>query len=410
MTTNIAIIGGGAAGFFAAINGARNFPNHSFRLFEAGQRFLTKVLISGGGRCNVTHNCFDPAQLARNYPRGSKELIGAFHRFGPADTCRWFAAEGVTLVAEADGRMFPSTNKSQTIAGTLTAAAERAGVRLSKGCKITAISKEDSGFVLTTGAGETLVFDKLLLATGSAPQGFAFAEALGHTIVSPVPSLFTFTIRDEFLTDLPGQSMEQVAAELHFAPELGFESYKMKGPLLVTHWGLSGPAVLKLSAFAARSLAASKYQARLKISWLPHLNQEQCFQELDAYRRAHPQKSLAYGPFPQFSKRLWQQFIHFYTGKTISEQWNSLDGKTLRTLSAKLCSHEFSVSAKGVFKEEFVTAGGVSRSEINFATMESKIVPGLYFAGEIIDIDGITGGFNFQNAWTTAWIASSNFG
>ncbi len=411
MSQTIAIIGGGAAGFFAAITAARRNPDNTYYLFEAGQRPLTKVLISGGGRCNVTHACFDIKKLVLNYPRGAKELIGPFHRFGPQEICQWFADEGVELVAEADGRMFPRSNKSQTIAGTLLHAAEKAGVQLFKGCKVREILKEGSEFVLHFAQREPLRVHKLVLTTGSAPQGFAFAEALGHRIVPPQPSLFTFTISDAFLTDLPGQSVPRVAAELSFAPELKLPRYSQQGALLITHWGLSGPAILRLSAFAARSLATSNYQGRLLINWLPGYTPQSCREFLEQFRQNNPQKSLAHPPLEVFSKRLWQQFISLYTELLPAETlWRTLARKTLQLLAEKLTAHEFSVEEKGVFKEEFVTAGGVERREINFATMESKITPGLYFAGEIIDIDGVTGGFNFQNAWTTAWLAGEHIG
>ena len=352
----------------------------------------------------MTHHCFEPKELVERYPRGRRELLGAFSRFQPRDTCEWFAAEGVELKVEADGRMFPVSNNSQTIRQCLLDAAKKAGVELKTGWLVKKVELCQHGFELHSRKGDLLRADKVLLATGSAPFGQQIAAQMGHVIESPVPSLFTFNISDEFLEGLAGQSVSEVQLELSFDPSFSKRVFRQSGPLLVTHWGLSGPAVLKLSAFAARLLAEAKYNALLKVNWLPQYNQDSCFHILKTFKEHHRQKLVSRtAPF-DFSKRLWQRFTH-----EIGEfQWERLGNHQLRQIAENLCSQKFKVDGKGVFKEEFVTCGGVKRSEINFTTMESKIVPGLYFAGEVIDIDGITGGFNFQNAWTTGWIAAQS--
>lgn len=403
----IVVVGGGAAGFFAAINAKINNPKSSCLIIEGSKRVLTKVKISGGGRCNVTHHCFDPKLLVEAYPRGRKELLGAFYTFQPRDVVSWFEDRGVFLKAERDGRMFPKTNKSSTIVDCLLDEAKKSGVQLELGKKISAIKKTESGFVLSFLSGVKLEADQLILATGSSPSGYEFCRSLGHKTIDPVPSLFTFKIEHEILSDLMGQSFESVDLELSFDKSSGLKKYRQKGPLLITHWGLSGPAVLKLSAFAARDLNKTGYQAQLKVNFIYPLKLSNAVDFLVEYKNNHS-GDLVSKSFPfSFSKRFWLKLLTVLDFK-LDLTWQELSKNNIRQLTQVLTESVFSIKGKGVFKEEFVTAGGVSLSEVNFRTMESRVCPSLYFAGEILDIDGITGGFNFQNAWTTAWIASQS--
>ena len=403
---HIVIIGAGAAGCFAAINAARRFPNCRYTLLEATHRPLTKVLISGGGRCNVTHHCYEPELLVKNYPRGQKELIGTMTSFGPKELCQWFEEEGVSLKSEADGRIFPATNSSKTIASCLLRALEEEGVKLHKGKKVISIKKVTGGFNVQLQGAESIDAYKLMIATGSSPTGYNLAAQLGHTIVDLVPSLFTFKVSDPFIEGLMGQSVSHAKVSLSFPSEVEKKSWSRQGPLLITHWGFSGPAILKLSAFAARPLHRSGYQARLTINWLGEMTEEQCFQALWENHQKNGRKECGSTPLFDLSKRLWRAFL----GDIATNPWHEISKKYLRQLAKKLCHQNFQVSGKGIFKEEFVTCGGVKRSEVNFKTMESKLLPSLYFSGEVLDIDGITGGFNFQNAWTGSWIASRHLG
>ncbi len=399
MSEKIVIIGGGAAGFFAAIACAQANPHQQVILIEASPQPLGKVRISGGGRCNVTHACFDPAQLVQFYPRGAKSLRGAFSRFQPQDTVNWFQARGVPLKTEADGRMFPTSDSSASIVSCLLDAAEDAGVRLWTKTAITAVTKTADGFVLTTKQGQELVADKLLLATGSNPTGHRWAKMLGHTIESLAPSLFTFNIKDPRLTDLAGIAVKTATVSL--PPD---KKLTHTGPVLITHWGLSGPAILKLSAGAARVLQDCRYQATLNINWLPEFAAPQLREMLLAVKSQLPQKTIHNScpvPMPQ---RLWAALLDSCEILK-DDRWAGLSNKKLDRLLQELQRGTFPITGKGVFKEEFVTCGGVKLAEIDFKNMASKICPGLYFAGEIIDVDGVTGGFNFQNAWTTGWIA-----
>ncbi|MGJ5674603.1 MAG: NAD(P)/FAD-dependent oxidoreductase [Nostochopsis sp.] len=407
----IIIVGGGAAGFFAAIAAAKANPRAHVILLEASHQPLAKVRISGGGRCNVTHACFETRELVKNYPRGSKALLGAFTRFQPKDTITWFQAHGVELKTEADGRMFPITDSSETIVNCLMNAAKAAGVELRIGTGVTSVKLGAaspnnsllSHFEVILKSGEKLQCDRLLLATGSNPIGYKIAQQLGHTIDSPVPSLFTFNIKNQKLTELAGVSVNPVKLRL-IVPE--YPDIEQTGPLLITHWGLSGPAVLKLSAWGARMLHSSNYQATLVINWLPHLKQEQVRQQLLTVKNNSPKRLIASHRDVDLPHRLWQ-YIVACVGISVENRWAELSNKTLNQLVQELTQGQYSINGKGVFKEEFVTCGGVNLKEINFKTMESKLVPGLYFAGEILDIDGVTGGFNFQSAWTTAYLAGS---
>lgn len=398
----IIIIGGGAAGFFAAIRCAESAPDHRVILLEASQQLLAKVKISGGGRCNVTHDCFSPALFVQNYPRGGKALRGAFSRFQARDTVNWFEQRGVALKTEADGRMFPVTDDSATIANCLIAAAKSAGVEIKTGAGVTSVDKlsPSTSFKLNLRNGEVFTCDRLLIATGSNPLGYRWAKALGHTIISPVPSLFTFNIRDQRLQGLAGIAVPTVQVKLP-APQLS-----QTGPLLITHWGVSGPAILKLSAWGARFLYDHHYQTELWINWVPEIKADVVRQQLLQLKTETPRRFISSTcPFP-LPRRLWQQLIdHVNLTET---RWAELSKKSLHELVQELTQGCYQIQGKGIFKEEFVTCGGVNLKEVNFQTMESRCCPGLYFAGEILDIDGITGGFNFQSAWTTGALAGSS--
>ncbi|MBW4642989.1 MAG: NAD(P)/FAD-dependent oxidoreductase [Goleter apudmare HA4340-LM2] len=403
----IVVIGGGAAGFFGAIACAQANPHAQVTLIEASRQPLAKVLISGGGRCNVTHACFEADGLVQNYPRGGKALRGAFTRFQPQDTVAWFAAHGVKLKTEADGRMFPITDSSETIVECLIKAAAKAGVKIQIGTPVVAVKQslttQDSGFEISLKSGEILKCDRLLLATGSSLAGYKIAQGLGHHIESPVPSLFTFNVLDQKLRALAGVSVNPVQLRLSVG---GKPQLEQTGPLLITHWGLSGPAILKLSAWGARILHDSRYQATLLINWLPDIQPEQVRQKILDVKAEWGKKAIALHRGVDLPHRLWQ-YIIARIGITLEDRWAEISHKTLNHLVEELTQGEYAIAGKGAFKEEFVTCGGVHLKEVNFKTMESKLVPGLYFAGEILDIDGVTGGFNFQSAWTTAYLAGN---
>jgi predicted Rossmann fold flavoprotein len=402
---NVIVIGGGAAGFFGAIACGSANPQAKVTLIEAGNKPLAKVRISGGGRCNVTHHCFDPARLVANYPRGAKALRGAFSRFQPKDTVQWYESRGVKLKTEADGRMFPITDSSETIIDCLMQAAERAGVDLRTGVGVKAVKQYQdergaSYFQVELKNERVMKCDRLLIATGSNPLGYRWAKNLGHKIEPAVPSLFTFNLRDSRLQGLAGVSVSNAQVKLG----TGKNKLEQTGALLITHWGVSGPAILKLSAWGARSLFELKYNSQLQINWLPQFNQEELNQLLTSLKQTNPQKKIVnYCPV-ELPKRLWQSLINYAEIKP-DKVWSEISKKELNKLVAEIVQGQYEIKGKGVFKDEFVTCGGVSLKEINFKTMESKKCPGLYFAGEILDIDGITGGFNFQSAWTTSWLA-----
>lgn len=395
---DLLVIGGGAAGFFGALACAEAHPTARIAILEATARVLTKVKVSGGGRCNVTHNCFDPKQLVRAYPRGHKELLGPFHRFGPKDTIEWFAQRGVTLKAEEDGRMFPVTDSSQTIIDCLSGALSAAHIELKTRAFVQSVDRDDKGFRVTLKGGELLEASHVLLATGSVPSAWELARSLGHRIIDPVPSLFTFEIDHPLLTDLPGLSFPRVRAELHAAGEV----FVQEGPLLITHWGLSGPAVLKLSAFAARALAQSEYKAKLLVNFEPESSASSLLERFNASKNEQAKKKMANHNPLAAPKRFWETLLQT---QGLDKNWADVPKKDLTRLAELISAFPFEVKGKGVFKEEFVTAGGVDRAEIDFRSFASKVCPGLYFAGEVLDIDGITGGFNFQNAWTGSYLA-----
>lgn len=411
----IIVVGGGAAGFFAAITAAERGADVT--LLERTSRVLDKVRISGGGRCNVTHACFEPREFINRYPRGGKALLGPFTKFSARDTVAWFEARGVKLKTESDGRMFPVTDNSETIVNCLLEAAKNSGVKIRTNCAVKiVVRKTDGRFDLGVGragsplpaAGvqevihpENISGDKLLLATGGCRAAAAaqIPASLGHTIEPPVPSLFTFQVQSPWLRLLAGVSVE---AEVS-VPQT---KLRERGPMLITHQGLSGPAVLRLSAWGARELAALGYQFHLRVNWLPDFSSEKILSEFQSRREKNGAKLVANVPLPSLTARLWEQLV-LSAGIPSDVRWSALTKAQALALAEKISRTEFSVTGKSLNKDEFVTCGGVRLNEVNFKTMESKICPGLFFAGELLDIDGITGGFNFQAAWTTGFIAGN---
>jgi predicted Rossmann fold flavoprotein len=397
----IVIVGGGAAGFFAALACAESRRDAEIFILEKTSQFLSKVKISGGGRCNVTHACFDARELTTRYPRGERALIAPFQQFQAADTVAWFGQRGVKLKTEPDGRMFPTTDSSQTIIDCLMNAANEAGIKLRTNCGVEGVAKKSGGgFELKVSNGENLACDKLLLAIGGCrtPALGQLAVSLGHTLEPPVPSLFTFHIEIPWLRELAGVSLEAVEASIPGT------KLRERGALLLTHWGLSGPAILRLSAWGARELHGKNYQFPLQINWLPLLNEEKLVAAFQTCRQTQPAKFIVNTPLAKLPARLWEQLV-IASGIARDSRWAALSGGAQHKLIQQLLRSEFPVAGKSLNKDEFVTCGGVKLSEVNFKTMESKICPGLFFAGEVLDIDGITGGFNFQAAWTTGWLA-----
>jgi predicted Rossmann fold flavoprotein len=402
----VAIVGGGAAGFFGAIACAEAHPHVNVTLLEATPKVLSKVRISGGGRCNVTHACFEPTMLVQNYPRGGKALRGPLNRFQPRDTVDWFERHGVRLKPEADGRMFPVTDDSETIVDCLTQSARAAGVEVLTGVAVQAIEASESRFKIQLKENKRIVCDRILLATGSNPLGYRLAASLGHELVPPVPSLFTFNITDPRIQNLAGVSVPLVQAKLLVENHKPLEQ---TGPLLITHWGMSGPAVLKLSAWGARMLYETQYRGTLQVNWVPSLTVDELRERLLGAKVGYAKRAIAnYSPIP-LPQRFWQRLVSAI-GVDSGLRWADLSKKALDRLLQELQQGRFEIRGKGVFKDEFVTCGGVNLKEVNFKTMESRCCPGLYFAGEILDVDGVTGGFNFQNAWTTGWIAGQTMG
>jgi hypothetical protein len=402
---DVIIAGGGPAGFFAAIRGAELNPKLNVLLIEKASQTLGKVLVSGGGRCNVTHACFEPAQLVTYYPRGGTELRGAFSRFQPKDTVRWFESRGVKLKTESDGRMFPVTDDANTIADCLRESAQEAGVRVEVRTILLGVEKGLRGGFRLEVQHEAKRFiiqtKKLLIATGSDRKTLETIQSLGHTIIEPVPSLFTFNVKDKRIHDLAGVSVENVT--------LNMGAISTRGALLITHWGLSGPAALRLSAWGARELFERKYRSKLIVNWLDDYSFDKALEILGRNKdwKENSRKKISTNPaFSQIPVRLWKQLVHFIGEKN----WGDVSKAELRKLASELTAGEFEIQGKGQFKEEFVTCGGVSLKEVDFKTMQSRVVDGLFFAGEVLDIDGITGGFNFQSSWTTGWLAGNALG
>lgn len=397
---NIAIIGGGAAGFFAAIACAEANPDCRVTIFERGKSVLEKVRVSGGGRCNVTHACFDARELVQYYPRGSRELLGPFVQFGPAQTVEWFAQRGVPLKTEVDGRMFPVTDDSQTITDCLQQTARRAGVQIRTGTRVEKFAPMPSGEwqIWLTGERAPLVFSKIMVATGSNAAVWETLRTLGHSIVEPVPSLFTFNTKDTRLRDLAGVSVPDAAVRIPGT------KLSASGPLLVTHWGLSGPGILRLSAWGARDLHSLEYHFPLEINFLGKTNSSEVAENLQQLKVEQGKKLVEANSQFGLPLRLWQR-LTAAAEIPATRRWADMDKKSLTNLATQLTAAVFQIAGKSTFKEEFVTAGGVSLKELNFKTFESKLCPNLYLAGEVLDIDAITGGFNFQAAWTGGWLA-----
>ncbi len=393
MQKNIVIVGGGAAGFMAAITAAENNPNASVTILERGKDVLQKVKISGGGRCNVTHNCPDARELIKFYPRGSRELLAPFLQFGTKDTVEWFANRGVKLKTEADGRMFPVSNSSQTIVNCLWHSAQNAGVVVKTGFRVDSFKMENEKWRIDAANFNIANIDKLIIATGSSNAVWQSLNALGHAIKPAVPSLFTFNIKDERIKDLLGIAVPN--ASLRVANT----KLQANGPLLITHWGLSGPAILRLSAWGAHDLAAVNYAFTLHVNWLGNLKTEDVALILTENKTKLAKKQVLANPIFDLPARLWQR-ICLAANINDDRKWADLDKKTLNLLAIQLTDAAFNVNGKSTFKDEFVTAGGVVLKEINFKNFESRLFPNLFFAGEVLDIDAITGGFNFQAAWT----------
>ncbi len=397
----IAVIGGGAAGFFTAITAAEADPEATVQIFEKSRQLLTKVAISGGGRCNVTHACFEPRELVRFYPRGGKELRGAFHAWQPLDMIEWFRARGVELKREDDGRMFPVTDSSATIIDCLIGAARSSGVTVRLATGVTKVVRAAEGvFELELSTGEREQCDRLALTTGGGqgPSGHGLAASLGHSIAPIAPSLFTFNIQHPLVTDLAGVSIE--AARVSYQPL----SLTQSGPVLFTHWGLSGPGILKLSAWGARAFKEVDYAFEIEVNWCGDARPEQVRGRLDAARAEFARRQLSSANPFGFPKRFWERLLALRE-IPLETQWAQLTKAAAAELTESIVRTRLPVTGKSTNKDEFVTCGGVALDEIDFRTMQSKRVPQLYFAGEVLDIDGVTGGFNFQAAWTTARLA-----
>lgn len=383
---NYGILGGGAAGIFAAITLKRLCPGARVVVLEKTKQLLTKVKISGGGRCNVTHSCFEPKKLVENYPRGKKELIGPFSRFQPKDTIQWFQERNIALKTENDGRMFPSSNSSQTIIDCFLQEAKTLGVEILQEQPISSIKPENNLWMVNN-----IPFNALIMATGSAKEPLQWVEALGQPLIQQVPSLFSFNTPASPLIDLSGVSVEEAIVTL---PEFSLTS---RGPLLITHWGFSGPAILRLSAFAALKLFERNYKTNVEINWMPDV--------LDEAFTHKSTSSLVHNDPVHLPKSLWKR-IASLAGINEQQRWAEVSKNKMEELKRLCRKFPCQIDGKTTYKQEFVTAGGVSLKGVNCSTMESKHLPNLYFAGEVLNIDGVTGGFNFQAAWTTAWIAA----
>jgi predicted Rossmann fold flavoprotein len=399
----VAVVGGGAAGFFTAINAARLNPSLRVTIYEKSREVLSKVRVSGGGRCNVTHHCFDPEQLSRAYPRGEKVLRWSFEQFQASDTVEWFESRGVILKAEEDGRMFPVTDSSETIINCLMEEAKKAGVVICTRTRVDHIEPlGEKGFKLHIHKEKAKNYDAVVVASGgyNRENAYLWLQDLGHSVITPVPSLFTFNFREKIFSDLAGISVEK--AEVHIEGT----AYTETGPVLITHWGLSGPAVLKLSAWAARDLYEREYRYKVRVNWLTPMNEEDARKQLMNLRETNGKKLTAKQDMFLFPARLWERFIEL-SGISREKRWADVSNKEIHELTQKLVRGRYDIQGKTTYKEEFVTCGGIPLNEVNPDTLESKIVPGIYFVGEVLNIDGITGGFNFQAAWTNGWLAAN---
>jgi predicted Rossmann fold flavoprotein len=399
----LAVIGGGAAGFFCAINAASKNPDLKIILLEKTGKLLSKVKISGGGRCNVTHACFSISEMAKKYPRGEKFVKKTFHQFFTTDIINWFESRGVTLKAEADGRMFPDTDSSQTIIDCLLREANKHQVEIRMNADVKSVRQDEEQFLIRLANEKYILADYVTIACGGYPKSsmFDWLTALGHTIEEPVPSLFTFNIPKHPIIGLMGISVKEAQVKINGS------KLKESGPLLITHWGLSGPAILRLSAWGARELQQRDWHFTIQVNWVPEFNEETIREEVLTYRKTlATQKVVNKNPFG-LPGRLWE-FLVLQAGISEEIRWAEIPAKEQNKLIKNLCAYELEVKGKTTYKEEFVTAGGILLSEIDAQTMMSRKIPNLFFAGEILNVDGITGGFNFQNAWTTGYIAASN--
>lgn len=401
MPKNVCVIGGGAAGFFFALNCAEKNPGYRITILERSDKLLEKVRISGGGRCNLTNACFDPALLVKNYPRGNRELLGAFHRFMPADTISWFEDRAVPLKTEPDGRMFPESDEAESVASCLLQGARERGIRICTKQEVDRLNYSSGYWQISTADGQDYTADIVFVATGSALRMWDMLKRLGYRIAPPVPSLFTFTIKDPRLKGLQGISVENA--------NIGISGTKLiqSGPLLITHWGLSGPAVLKLSAWGARLLHGRKYKFEINVNWVGGKTPAEIESRLKSRKVEAARKQLISNPEEGIPARLWESLCQ-HAGIPETMKWADLPAKTLEKLALLLSNSIFQVEGKSTFKEEFVTCGGVELDQVDFRTFQSRLHPGLYFGGEVLDIDAVTGGFNFQAAWTSAWVAAQN--
>jgi predicted Rossmann fold flavoprotein len=397
---DVIIVGGGAAGFFTAINITQKNPKLKIAILERGKNVLEKVRISGGGRCNVTNAVFEPSNLVKFYPRGEKELLGPFNQFCTTQTIEWFKNLGVELKIEPDGRMFPVSNSSQTIIDCFINATTKHNIYVLTTQSVQSIFKTENHWKIDT-QDTNYSTQNLILTTGSNPKMWEMIATLNHKIISAVPSLFTFNISDQRIKNLPGVATPVSLSILD-------TKLQTQGPLLITHWGMSGPAILKLSAWGARILNEKKYQFTLQINWTETLDFENCLAVLKQTKTEHAKKTVQKKPAINLPNRLWESIVN-YSKIEPETKWADTSKSQLNTLTQELVAAKFQVNGKSTFKEEFVTAGGINLKEINFKTMESKIYKNLFFAGEIINVDAITGGFNFQNAWTTGFIVAQNF-
>ncbi|WP_207496365.1 NAD(P)/FAD-dependent oxidoreductase [Aridibaculum aurantiacum] len=402
-SATLVVIGGGAAGFFCAVNAARMNNKLKVIILEKTSKLLSKVKVSGGGRCNVTHACFEISNLVKRYPRGTNFLKKTFHQFNTTHCIQWFEERGVKLKTEADGRMFSNTDSSQTIIDCLLREADKYGVEVQMSREVKEIKNGKEGFDVVLANGELLKADYVVVACGGFPKAgmFQWLTNLGHSIENPVPSLFTFNMPKHPITELMGVSVEKASIKITGS------KLTSDGPLLITHWGMSGPAVLKLSAWGARELAEKDYHFTILVNWLQDYNEQSLREAWQVLRNKHAaQKIVNRNPF-NLPNRLWN-FLVTESGIKEELRWADVPAKEQNRLIKNLTAHEFEVKGKTTFKEEFVTCGGIKLSEVDANTMESRIVPNLYFAGEIMDVDGITGGFNFQHAWTSGWIAAKS--
>lgn len=401
----VVIIGGGAAGFFAAISAAERNPQAGITIIEGGNRVLRKVKISGGGRCNVTHHCFDPTELSRHYPRGSRELRGAFHHWQPRDTIEWFKKKGVKTKAESDGRMFPVSNQSQTIIDCLQQSSRKLGISIQLNQRVSGMVKENDKWKIHLSSGNTIMIDKVCLALGSLKESIILDQLreLGHTIHPLIPSLFAFNLPNHSMKDLSGLSVQN--ARIQTIPK----GKQQAGALLITHRGLSGPAILKASAWDAKQLAEAKYKFEVSVNWLGSDSSKNLTDHFNILRKEYPTRRITQNPFPEIPKRLWSRLVSL-TQIENDTTWAHLSREKNLRLQNNLSAMRLEVDGKTTNKDEFVTCGGICLKEVDFQRMESKLHQGLFFAGECLNLDGITGGFNFQAAWTTGRIAGQAMG